>query len=480
MAVEQDSEIVDFLSTFTEDAEVVRLLYHCVGRILLKIKNSKRNWREAGLAVDLKDAADWLEVALLHKEDWLFKVDEHGRPKKLLKFADLDGILKEANKAMIKRAVQTPVIRIDEGEEVLEQVLGSGWYMVRLLTPRALDNESFEMQHCVGHGTYDTRVANGQVVILSLRDPHNKPHVTIEVDTRTNSVVQIRGKQNARPKAEYARRVRQFIRDRDYDSIYRPIEIGLVVDEMGKAHSIDNLPEGLAIKGNLDLSEYALTALPAFLEVRGDLKIAGSAIRDLPRGLRVTGSLLATKSRLERLPVDHGIARSIDVSSTMITELPDGLEVDGDLDISDTMMRRLPEDLVVTGHLKMESTDIPVFPASAVIGLNLFLSGSGIRRFEGNSLYVGGCLMMNNCGRVHFPERVTVERAMFMEKTEIASGAKVFEVGGNFYCQNSNFTTQSRKFRARGRVIDRREARTTEFALAMPLAQFERQFGVRD
>jgi hypothetical protein len=336
------------------------------------------------------------------------------------------------------------------------------------------------MQHCVGHGTYDTRVANGQVVILSLRDPHNKPHVTIEVDARTNAVVQIRGKQNARPKAEYARRVRQFIRDRDFDSIYRPIEIGLVVDEMGKAHSIDNLPEGLAIKGNLDLSEYALTALPEFLEVRGDLKIAGSAIRELPRGLRVTGNLLAAKSRLERLAVDHGIARSIDVSSTMISELPDGLEVDGDLDISDTLLKQLPEDLVVTGHLKMESTDVAVFPASAVVGLNLFLSGSGIRRFEGNSLYVGGCLMMSNCGRVHFPERVTVERAMFMEKTEIASGAKVLEVGGNFYCQNSSFTTQSRRFRAGGRVIDRREARATEFALAMPIAQYDRTFGIQE
>lgn len=480
MAVEQDSEIVDFLATFTEHAEVRRLMYVCVGRVLLKIKNSKRNWREAGLAVDLKDAADWLEVSLLHNEDWLLNTDDQGRPKKLLKFADLEGILKEANKAMIKRAMQTPVIKIEEGEEVLEQVLDSGWYMVRLLTPRALDNESAEMQHCVGHGTYDTRVARGEVVILSLRDPHNKPHVTIEVDSRTNSIVQIRGKQNAKPKAEYARRVRQFIHDRDFDSIYRPIEIGIVVDEMGKAHSIDSLPEGLAIKGNLDLTDYALTALPDFLEVRGDLKIGGSAIRELPRGLRVTGSLLASKSRLERLPKDHGIARSIDVSSTRITELPDNLLVDGDLDISDTSMRRLPEGLVVTGHLKMESTDIPVFPASTIVGLNLFLSGSGVRRFEAKSLYVGGCLMLNNCGRVHLPDHLAVEHAMFIERTEIASGAKVLEIGGNFYCQDSNFTTRSRRFRARGRVIDRRGARETDIARAMPLAQYERTFGVRE
>lgn len=480
MAAEQDSEIVDFLSTFTEDDEVGRLLYHCVGRILLKIKNSKRNWREAGLAVDLKDAADWLEIAVLHQEDWLANTDEHGRPKKLLKFSDIDGVLKEANKAMIKRAMQTPVIKIDEGEEVLEQVLDAGWYMVRLLTPRALDNESAEMQHCVGHGTYDTRVVDGQVVILSLRDPANKPHVTIEIDARTNSIVQIRGKQNARPKAEYAQRVRRFIHDRDFDSVYRPIEIGIVMDEMGKPHNIDSLPVGLAIKGNLDLTDYALTELPEFLEVRGDLKIGGSAIRELPRGLRVTGSLLASKSRLERLRADHGIARSIDVSSTRIAELPDDLEVDGDFDISDTLLSKLPERLTVTGHFKMESTLVPVFPASAVIGRNIFMSGSGVRRFEANTLYVGGCLMMSNCGKIRLPDNLTVERAMFMENTEIASGAKMLEIGGDFYCQNSNFSTISRWFRARGRVIDRREARGTEFALAMPQPQFERQFGVRD
>jgi hypothetical protein len=480
MAVEQDSEIVDFIATFTEHTEVRRMMYFCVGRILLKIKNSKRNWREAGLAVDLKDAADWLEVALLHNEDWLLNVDDQGRPRKLLKFSDLDGVLKEANKAMIKRAMHTPVINIEEGEEVLEQLLDSGWYMVRLLTPRALDNESAEMQHCVGHGTYDTRVENGQVLILSLRDPHNKPHVTIEVDTRTNSIVQIRGKQNAKPKAEYARRVRNFIHDRDFDSVYRPIEIGLVMDELGKPHSIDNLPAGLAIKGNLDLTDYALIALPEFLEVRGDLKIAGSAIRELPRGLRVTGSLLAAKSRLERLPVTHGIARSIDVSSTSITELPDGLEVDGDLDISDTMMKRLPEHLVVTGHLKMESTDIPVFPASAIIGLNLHMSSSSVRRFEAKKLYVGGCLMMNDCGRVHLPEHLAVEKAVFMERTDIASGAKVLEIGGNFYCKGSNFTTKSRRFRAKGRVIYGRDAHVNDVERAMPIPQYERTFGIQE
>ena len=477
MAVDKDSEIVDFLATFSEDADVLRLLYHCVGRVLLKLKNARRNWREAGLAVDLKHAADWLAVALHHDEDWLINVDEHGRPKKLLKFSDLEGILKEANKAMIKRAMQTPVIRIDEGEETVEQVLDDGWYMVRLLTPKALDNESAEMQHCVGHGTYDADVLEGRKVILSLRDPQNGPHVTIEIDAKTNSVSQVRGKQNARPKAEYARRIRQFLNGREYDSIYRPIEIGIVVDEMGRHHNIDSLPAGLAVKGTLDLSEYELTALPEYLEVRGDLKIEKSAIRELPRGLKVTGSLFASGSRLERLRADHGIARNLDISSTRIGELPDDLEVDGNLDVSDTALKRLPARLTVTGDLKVESTDIRVFPADTVVGRNIFLSGSGIRRFEAARLYVAGSLLMNDCGRIHLPEYLTVEYSMFMEKTEIASGARHFEVGRNLYCHQSNFTTASRKFKAGGRVRDKGEARDHEVRRGLPPPERQNRFG---
>jgi hypothetical protein len=448
MAIDLDSEIVDFLSTFSDDADVLRLMYHCVGRVLLKLKNTRRNWREAGLAVDLKHAADWLGVALFHSEDWLSNVDEHGRPKKLLKFSDLDGILKEANKAMIKRAMQTPVIKIADGEEVLEQMLDAGWYMVRLLTDRALDNESAVMQHCVGHGTYDEAVKQNKTAILSLRDPRNNPHVTIEIDIPTNSVVQVRGKQNARPKAEYARRIRDFIKSRDYDSVYRPVDVGIIVDEMGRRHGVDSLPVGLAIKGTLDLSEYDLTELPEFLEVRGDLDIRRSAIRRLPRGLKVTGSLRASGSRLEELRSDHGIARDIDISGTRVVSLPDDLEVDGHLDISDTDIASLPSRLVVTGDLIMRSVDIKVFPSGVLVGRNLILSGSSIRRFEDTSLYVGGSLMMNDCGNVHLPQSLSVEHSVFIEKTMIASGAKVFEVGRTLYCHQSDFSSVGRKFHA--------------------------------
>ena len=457
MAIEQESEIVEFLSTFSEDAEVRRLMYHCVGRVLVKIRNARRNWREAGLAVDLKHVADWIEVAILHDEDWLANVDEQGRPKKLLKFSDLDGILKEANKAMIKRAMKTPVIKIDEGEEVVDHIFGDGWYIARLLTERALDNESAAMQHCVGHGIYDTDVREGRTVILSLRDPHNNPHVTIEIDVKANSVQQIRGKQNERPKAEYARRVRIFLNCRDYDQIYRPIEIGIVVDEMGIKHNIDCLPEGLAIKGTLDLKECALEALPRYLEVRGDLNIERSNIRTLPDGLKVSGSLRAAGSMLERLRPDHGIARDIDVSKTRLSELPDDLEVDGRLNISDTVITRLPRRLVITGDLDMKSTDVKVVPADMIVGFNYHLSSSGVRRFEASSLYVGGSLVMNDCGKVHLPEFLSVENSMFIERTDIASGAKTMEIGRTLYCADSNFSESDRTCRT-GRGVRHRPA----------------------
>lgn len=480
MTDERDGDIVDFIATFTDHEAVRGLMYLCVGRILVKMKNQKRNWREAGLAVDLKDASDWLEVAILHDEEWLRNLDDQGRPKKLMKFGDLEGLVREANKAMAKRAALTPVVKIAEGDEVLEQMLDNGWYMVRLLTPRALDNESSVMQHCVGHGTYDGAVARGEVVILSLRDPHNKAHVTIEVNPSANAITQIRGKQNERPKLEYAKRVRKFIHERNFDSIYRPIEVGIVIDEMGRPHNIDSLPAGLAVKGKLNLSGYALTELPEFLEVRGDLDISGTAIQSLPKGLRVTGSLLAARSHLVTIPLDHGIGRSIDVSGSRVSYLPDGLRIDGSLDISETVLTVLPHDLVVTGHLKMQSVDMAVYPESVVVGKNLDLSGSAIRRFETRKLYVGGCLLMNDCERVHLPESLYVERALFMQNTEIATGAKQLEIGQNFYCFNSNFSTNGRRFKARGQVVYRRTAGEADIFRAMPDAQYDRQFGVLD
>lgn len=64
-----------------------------------------------------------------------------------------------------------------------------------LLTPEELDYEGNAMRHCVG--SYKQKVISGNCLIVSLRDKNNEPHATIEIDTKTMSVVQIRGVANS-------------------------------------------------------------------------------------------------------------------------------------------------------------------------------------------------------------------------------------------------------------------------------------------
>jgi hypothetical protein len=474
MAGEED-EFIQFLRMFCEDAEVLRLLDLCVGRVLRKIAASRRGWRDAAMAVDLKHVVDWLAVSVLHGEEWLSNVDEQGRPRKLMKFGDLDGVLKEANKAMVRRAMQTPAVKIKDGDEVLDAMSDEGWYFVRLLTEAALDNESAAMQHCVGHGTYDRAVASGKTWIVSLRDPHNNPHVTIEIDAAARSVEQVRGKQNEKPKPEYARRVRRYVTAKQFRSIYRPMDIGIVFDDRGTAHDVDALPEWLSVKGVLDLSRTELSELPRYLEVRGDLNIEGSSIRALPEGLRVSGRLLAGGSALASLRRDHGVGSSIDVSETAVRELPEGLEVDGTLDVSGTPMAALPEGLVVTGDLVAVGTPIGTFPASVVVGRNIDVSNAPAIRFESDALYVGGCLIANGCPDVRLPGRLSVERSLFVEGTVISDGGDHVEVGGNLWCAGSSFEPGFGSFRVAERVI--RERKSGKHDLGMALYPQERQGG---
>ena len=54
---------------------------------------------------------------------------------------------------------------------------------------------------------------------------------------------------------------------------------------------ITELPEGLTVGGNLDLSFTSITALPERLSVGGDLNLSDMLITELPEDLRVGGGI---------------------------------------------------------------------------------------------------------------------------------------------------------------------------------------------
>ena len=91
------------------------------------------------------------------------------------------------------------------------------------------------------------------------------------------------------------------------------------------------LPEGLMVRGSLDLRGTQVTTLPEELTVGGSLNLSGTQITALPEGLTVGGSL--------------------DLSGTQITALPEGLTVGGSLYLSGTQITALPEGAVVEGKI---------------------------------------------------------------------------------------------------------------------------------
>lgn len=83
-----------------------------------------------------------------------------------------------------------------------------GWTMQQLVSEEQLESEGEIMQHCVGN--YCHTLHEGNVDILSLRDPSGKPHATIEHNTAINRFLQVQGKQNEPPKNEYRSRVDEY------------------------------------------------------------------------------------------------------------------------------------------------------------------------------------------------------------------------------------------------------------------------------
>jgi len=78
-------------------------------------------------------------------------------------------------------------------------------HFLYLLTPGDLTHEGSIMGHCVGGKGYKSKVKNGQSLIFSIRDKDNMPHVTIEVDVNSRTVVQKYGKGNQPPVSKYLR-----------------------------------------------------------------------------------------------------------------------------------------------------------------------------------------------------------------------------------------------------------------------------------
>ena len=350
-------QLPDHIHTVSHPPELNALLDLCVGRLK----------RRAGTLPHinpehLRHISDWLRAALANDEPWLKNVDAQGRQKKLLKFGSIDAIVREADKAMLKAAQKLRGVTLVDGDEELVETLQDGYYVVRLLTPAALDRESAEMQHCIGGGGYDARLNDGKHQYLSLRDPQGKAHVTMEIVGR--ELVQYQGKQNAPPVRRYADKLVPFIRSSGFLVSVRPSHLGYIVDSIGDWHPLDDLPEGLHVDGNLNLDGANIASLPKGTTIGGFLELYGSGITSLPEGLTIGRDIYLWGVDLTKLPRGLTVLGTLDLTGTKITELPDDLTVGCDLDLDGTGVRELPEGLKVGRYLDISRTGITVLPDS--------------------------------------------------------------------------------------------------------------------
>lgn len=341
------------------DERLGTLLALCVGRLMLNVTRGGLDWSSIYRDDDVGHVADWLKAAVVNDADWLGNVDEHGRPRKLLKFGTMESLLKEVDKAMRIEAQKLRGVKLSDGDELLYAELSDGLYLVRLLTPAALDHESGEMQHCIGNGGYDDLVDDGDHLFLSLRDRHGKAHATLEIED--GAVIQLQGKQNKLPVQKYIDALVPFMRANRFEVNFPARLLGYVVDVNANWYSLDDLPGGLRVSGDLDVSVTGITALPEGLRVGGSLYIGKTGITTLPEGLTVGRHLYSSHTRLTELRRGLRVGGSLFVSHTGLTALPDDLSVGGDLYIANTLIEELPD--IINDNKRVVTTEGPMSAA---------------------------------------------------------------------------------------------------------------------
>jgi hypothetical protein len=432
MGSSSSEEIDKRLSTEAPNEEVLRLLRLCLGRVLEKIDGRGGDWRAACLPDDLRHICDWLAAAVIDKSAWLSRLDAAGRPKKLMKFSTVAGIVAEADKAMLVFAQKHGNLKLTEGEEAVWLDLENGYVLVRLLTAKALDRESSVMQHCIGGGGYDHYLVNGQRLLLSLRDAYGKAHATIEVDTADGIIRQLQGKQNRQPDRRYLSAMARAFSRPDFNPASVMDRLGFVISPDGRFHEKYAIPVGTVVAGDLKYPAGKYPegfVLPDGLTVYGSLSLMEYNQSVLPAGLVVHGALNLLQCETRRLPSDMVVHGMIHIDGGRLESIPDGFHARSDLSICRASFHEFPEDLTVDGFLSVSASNFPHVPASLRVRKTIGFYGCQIDRFEAVSAV--GDLTFADCRIGSLSEGMTVGGNLSFPDTYVGTMPKTADVAGS-------------------------------------------------
>jgi hypothetical protein len=470
--------IAELFETLTTDRRVLELLSYCLGRVLVNDAKRRGGPVIAPTAEVAMHIQDWLAAAVANGEHWLANVDTVGRPKKLLKFADVAAIVKEADKAMERFARHASATILDEGAEAVEMEFDDGWAVVRLLTPEALDKESAAMQHCIGQGAYDEKLAGGRHLYLSLRDPFGKAHATMELIGQGKAISQLRGKQNEEPLPRYIDRMMVFLKAIGGAPRQLSPDSRWVFDTDGNRHDLQALPDGVTLSGDIridtrDISlpstlaiegglhiQWSNVTMPTALEVGGDLSVKGSALTGVPVRLSVSLGLFYEKVDCEAVCDQIDLGLGFVLAHCSVERLPRGL-IDTVVSIencprltgidelsrvdclhlrSNAGITALPDGLKITSFLDVQKTPISEFPVNVEIGGSITLAGVNLLALPEN-LHVRGSLSIQDNPISALPEGLTIDKGFTFANTAIRRIPRSATIQGPIWASNTPLET---------------------------------------
>jgi hypothetical protein len=474
-----EGDIALYLRRYTTDSAVMALLSVSIGRILLKGAGASGHL-DKSRRTDIAHFTDWLTSSVINRAEWLRKVDERGRPRKLLKLGTIDAAVAEANRAMIVEAKRNASVRLRDGEEVLYRELEDGFRIVRLLTAAALDREGHEMQHCIGGGAYDGHVREGTRMFFSLRDRFGRAHATLETKTVDGPLLQLQGKQNARPAARYLDRLAPFIVAQRWHLGATASALGFIVAADGRWHPLDRLPETLEVDHDLDLEDLTID-LPSHLKVTGTLRLAGCVIggraetievgrscimqdndigaRGIAAVMRVNGMLLVSGSLTRAVCDDLDVKGFVSLAAMGLERLPLRCRAGEGFSMCDNACTSLPSDLLVDGDIVVHTPSITALPDTLVLKGSLDIAFSGIQTL-GGVVHVPGHLNIGGSAIARLPDGLRVDGNMLAGGSALQGLPDGLTVGGRLDLNSTRFRSLPSGLSCRSLVLTRSRVET--------------------
>lgn len=253
--------------------------------------------------------------------------------------------------------------------------LSSGFKVVQLLTPDALDMEAKSMGHCLGKGGYDCFLNDKKAQIYSLRDADDRPHATVLV--RGGKVLECKGKADKPVVMRYVPYLKDMFNKLDIVLEQDLANMGLCRDVNGVLHSIFDIPEG-TVFDILNLRNTNISCLPHKLVVNNSIDLSGTNISALPNDLVVNGNMYLRNVCISYLPDNFCVGRALFCGFSEIKEFPKGLKVGTDFDLSYAKIKSLPDDLQVGRSLFLNNSNISELPENLCVKGTLDLSESKI------------------------------------------------------------------------------------------------------